>query len=93
MQLQSRLGPTGTLLIHCFVVGGWLVIGIWTAFGPQPVYPAGDQRGGPFFWPTIGIATAALGLVILGYAIRDFRRRRRPPGAEAPAAPRDIAER
>jgi hypothetical protein len=93
MQLKSRLGPTATLLIHCFVSGGCLVVGIRTAFGPQPAYPAGDQRGGPFFWPTIGIATATLGLVILGYAIRDFRRRRRAPSAEAPAVPRDIPER
>jgi hypothetical protein len=92
MQLQSRPGPTATLLIHCFVGGGCLVAGIWTVFGLQPVYPAGDQRGGPFFWPTIGIATAALGLVILTYAIRDFRRRR-APSADAKAVPRDIHER
>ena len=77
MRFQSLLGPTATLLLRFWVGGGWLLVGVATIFGGHGSYPPGDQRGGPFFWPEIGLATAVVGAAILAYAIRDLRRRQR----------------
>jgi hypothetical protein len=93
MKVQSRLGPTATMALRFFVGGGWLLVGIATVFAPISAYLPGDQRGGPFFWPAIGLVTALAGFVIVGYAIRDLRRRRRASSPGRPAPSSDIRRR
>jgi hypothetical protein len=70
-----RFGPRATLLIRLYVGGGWVVAGVGSIFG-HPVYPPSDQRGSPFFWIEMGGAVAIAGVLILGFALRDLRRRR-----------------
>lgn len=76
---QPTLGPRATFLIRFYVGAGWVVLGLLSMFGGHPAYPPSDQRSSPFFWIEMGGAVATVGAVILGYAIRDLRRRREEP--------------
>ena len=76
MRQQSPAGQRATLWMRCVVGVGFLVAGIAAAVGGHPAYLPGDQRGGPFFWPVVGLATAVVGVAFVAYAIRDLRRSR-----------------
>jgi predicted membrane channel-forming protein YqfA (hemolysin III family) len=70
-----RFGPRANLLIRFYVGVGWVVLGVVSIFS-HPTYPSSDQRSSPFFWLEMGGAVAVTGAVILGFALRDLRRRR-----------------
>jgi hypothetical protein len=69
-----RFGPRANLLIRFYVGLGGVVVGITSIFS-HPAYSSSDQRSSPFYWIELGGAVAILGAVILGFALRDLRRR------------------
>jgi hypothetical protein len=80
-----RFGPRANLLIRFYVGLGGLVVGITSIFS-HPSYSSSDQRSSPFYWIEMGGAVAIVGAVIVGFALRDLRRRRESHDAPKPPA-------